>query len=74
MLKKSKIFSRLFCIHKWEIISKTYNPPVVAEIECSPYSMERLKPLIYGVTNITQRCKICGKIHIKTVCGEVNEN
>ena len=52
----------MFHRHKWEDVSCTYTPGLVnmnGDVECSEVLIERM---MFGITNIIQRCTKCKKI------------
>lgn len=58
------------CKHQWEEVSRTYTPPRT-NATVKNTDAETIRMIAFGVTNITQRCTLCGRSDVNTVIGKV---
>lgn len=57
--------------HQWEIHTLTHNPGAgVSEVR--GIAPERLERLVYGFTNIVQKCSKCSLTKVETHAGRVD--
>ena len=67
------MFSKNKCSHKWKFMSKKFNPSQANEIKGRPPT-DLAKFALFGITNITPKCEICGLLCVIEAAGDVSIN
>jgi hypothetical protein len=60
----------MFCRHQWVGVAQAFNPPRL-EGPVKIGATEDVAQVLYGVTNIRERCTKCGRTRVVTVAGRV---
>lgn len=59
------------CRHRWEIVSRTFNPPAPFRT-VKGIDQDALLTIAYGITVIEQRCTLCGLTDTDHTPGEIS--
>lgn len=59
----------IFHHHQWVDEDKTFNPPIPVK-RFSDMDYGFAMRLLYGVTNVTQRCSECGEVAFRQTTGK----
>ena len=62
----------LFHQHNWQEIERFYAPPI-REAFTFDGSNQEINKILFGVTTIVQKCKICNEINKVEILGKKNE-
>lgn len=58
--------------HDWKEVKRTFNPPVVDNVEIKGKRyIELMEECVFGRTNIELRCSVCGDIKFSSTIGQV---
>jgi len=58
------------CKHQWGELERRHTP-AIPNSSAEGVSEETIQMVMFGITNITQRCAVCGRTDVTTVVGKV---
>jgi len=64
------MFNRYKCNHQWAEVGRTYNPSTLQSVDHMPSHL--FEVAAFGITNIEQKCELCGLINVTRLIGKVN--
>jgi len=59
--------------HEWEIIVKTYAPPMSNLSGVSGNDMDTMNRMVFGCTTVLMQCSICKGLHKEEMLGKEEE-
>lgn len=59
------------CDHRWVEVGRTFTPPPPVPPKLENSTIEFGQQVIFGLTNIEQRCERCGRVDVAQFTGKL---